>query len=260
MSKLFLKYGEFFRISFKQCSKNFPLLFGSFFLLSLLLLTYNQLWLVIDSQSKLNVSFLWYLLFAEIIIICPPRIDRILDNDVRSGNMTYFISKPISFFGMRFSEALGEMTAVFLFLLLTGGGLTYLLTKHQVPFEFAHFPIIVAMAYGSSLINLFIKCCSGLSALWLSSTRYLNMIIDKSSFILGGAIIPITIYPEWFINFAKYTPFYSFYYLTLRLTYEFSWQNLVLAISLNIFWLGLIGFFLKYTYKKLSKRTEIYGG
>ncbi|MFV0626260.1 MAG: hypothetical protein ACK5N8_02780 [Alphaproteobacteria bacterium] len=261
MYKTLSKYLAFTKISFREKSKNLPLISGMLVILSILLLTYNQLWVVIgkESNSTINHSFIWYLLLAETIILSPPRLERIFNEDIRSGNMAYFINKPVSFFFIRFFEALGEITSSFIVFITFGGILTLIITD-DVPFQWQHLPIILAMCYFSCLINLFIKCACGMSAIWLNSTRYLNMVIDRLGFVFGGAIIPLSIYPEWFIEIAKYTPFYSFYYLSLRLVYDFSWQNLLLAITLNIFWLSLLCTIIFVAYRKLGKRIQIYGG
>lgn len=237
------------------------MLSGFVFLLILLLLTYNQLWVVIGNQegAQLNNSFIWYLLLGELIILSPPRIDRILDEDIKTGTMAYYINKPVSFFLMRFTEALGGMSVVFLTLIIIGGGFTLLLTGSP-PFELRYLPIIIIMCWFSCAINTFIKAMIGLCRIWLHSTHSLRMMVDRLAFIFGGAIFPMTIYPEWFVNIAKFTPFYSFYYLTIRLVYEFSWENLIIALSLNLLWIAIISFFANLAYKKLSKRTNIYGG
>lgn len=261
MLKNIQKYFHIAFASYKQSVGNKAMLIGISILLMLLLLTYNQLWIMIGSQenSVLNTSFIWYLLFAEIIILSPTRMDRVFNDDIESGTMTYFVSKPISFFGMRFFEGVGEMTSSFLALLLFGGLITFLITD-GIPFKLIHLPIIILVCYISCLINLFLKSAIGLSALWINNTRYLAMLIERLAFIFGGAIFPLSIYPDWFVNIAKFTPFYSFYYLTIKLVYDFSWKNLVVAMSLNAMWFAIIGIFIHLAYKTLSKKVEVYGG
>lgn len=255
------KYFYLAKLNFIKTKSNKPLIIGLNILLVLLLLTYNQLWIVIGSQEDkiINISFIWYLLFAEMIILSPPRMDRILSEDIRTGTMTYFINKPISFFLMRICEAIGEMSATFFFMILIGGTSAYIITG-GIPFNIAHLPIIVLMVYLSTIINIFMKASIGMCALWLANTRYLNLVIERLAFIFGGAIIPLSIYPDWFVSIAKFTPFYAFYYMTIRLVYDFSIQNLITAISLNAMWFIIIGTFIAIAYKKLNRNVEIYGG
>ena len=237
------------------------MIIGLVILLLLLLLTYNQLWVVIGSQegNTLNTSFIWYLLLGEIIILSPPRVDRILTEDVKTGTMAYYLNKPVSFFLMRLSEAAGSMSVLFVYLITIGSLTVYLITG-GTPFALEFLPIIIIMCYLSCLINIYIKSVVGLCAIWFNSTRTLILVIDRLAFIFGGAIFPLTIYPDWFVAIAKFTPFYSFYYLTIRLVYAFSWENLLYALSLNIFWILIISVLIKIAYGKLSRKVNIYGG
>lgn len=65
---------------------------------------------------------------------------------------------------------------------------------------------------------------------------------------------PLSIYPRWFVEIAQWTPFYSVYYLSIKLVYDFSWANLAQAVLLNTFWITLIVGFIVFAYGKLIKR------
>lgn len=256
------KYWAFFSISYKQSLANRGLILGVCFFLFILLFVYNRLWEVIGIQSndsQLNNQFIWYLLMAEMIILSTPRSERIFEDDVKSGTLAYYLNKPVSFFGMRFAEAIGSMTVPFCIMCLFGALITLILDITP-PFTWYNFPIIFLMCYISSIINVFFYCGVGLCALWLDSTRTLAMAIQRLAFILGGAIFPLTIYPEWFVSIAKWTPFYSIYYLTIKLVYDFSWANLWQALYLNLIWFSIIGAFVSFSYHKLSKKVDVYGG
>lgn len=256
------KYWAVFLVSFKQAWSQKANLYGRLFFLFILIFIYNRLWEVIaaDSfESGLNRTFIWYLLFAEMIILSNPRIDRLIFDDIQSGTMAYYINKPISFFLMRFCEAIGSMSVSFMVMGGFGAAVTLLFTGRP-PFEWWQFPIIFAMCFASSCINILLLETVGLCGLWLSSIRTLSMVIERLAFILGGAIFPLSIYPEWFVNIAKWTPFYSFYYLTIKLVYDFSWTNLLEALTLNGFWVGIISAFTIFAYRRLTKRVNIYGG
>lgn len=256
------KYLALFLISFKHAWSKKANLSGLLFFLFILLFIYNRLWEVIAADSlenSLNRTFIWYLLFAEMIILSSPKIDRILFDDICSGTMAYYINKPISFFFMRYAEAIGNMSVSYLIMGGFGTAATLILTGTP-PFEWWQFPIIFCACFISSCINILLYTAVGLCSLWLSSIRTLSMAIERLAFILGGAIFPLSIYPDWFVDIAKWTPFYSFYYLTIKLVYDFSWNNLLNAFVLNCFWVCLMGIFAYFTYQKLTKRVNVYGG
>lgn len=256
------KYLSLFLIQAKNILSNKVSIFSGCFMLMIILLVYNQLWVVVGSDSNqtfLNSQFIWYLLLGEIIILATPRIERIIEDDIKSGNLAYFISKPISFFTMRFVEGIASLSILWSFMMVTGGLFVFLITP-SLPFVWYHFPIIALNIFLSCIINILLVTALGFSALWLTDIRVIAMAFHRLAFIFGGAVLPLSIYPEWFVNIAKFTPFYSIYYLSLKLVYDFSWGNLFTALSLNIFWTSLISIFLFFAYKNLSKRIDINGG
>lgn len=256
------KYRALFGLSFKQAWSRKANLSGLLFFLFILLFIYNRLWEVIglqDNVKRLNSTFIWYLLLAEMIILSSPKMERILFDDVQSGTMAYYVNKPVSFFLMRYCEGIGNMSVSFLLMGLLGSVVTFVLTGAP-PFEWWQFPLIVLMCWVSSCINVLFYAGIGLCALWLNNIRTLAMAFERLAFIFGGAIFPLSIYPEWFVDIAKWTPFYSIYYLTIKLVYDFSWSNLCEAVLLNVFWVSLILVFIGYAYAKLNKKVNVYGG
>ena len=262
MTKSFAKYAMLFALSFKQAWSRKANLSGLLFFLFILLFIYNRLWEVIglqDGVKGLNATFIWYLLLAEMIILSSPKMERVLFDDIRSGTMAYYVNKPVSFFIMRYCEGVGNMTVSFLLMGFFGCIVTFALTGTP-PFAWWQFPLIALMCYISSCINVLFYTGIGLCALWLGSIRTLAMAFERLAFIFGGAIFPLSIYPEWFVDIAKWTPFYAFYYITIKLVYDFSWINLWNAVLLNTLWIAVILTFIGWAYAKLNKKVNIYGG
>lgn len=256
------KYGAFIGLSARQAITDKAALCGGIFLLLILLLSYNQLWIVIGKDTadpSINATFLWYLLFGELIILSAPKVERTLEQDIKNGTLAYYLNKPVSFFMMRFCENLSLMTINFVFLGLAGTLTAWLLTP-QTPFTRLQFPLIVFLVYLSSVINLLLYTAVGFSNLWLEHTKTLAMAVQRLAFIFGGAIFPLSIYPEWFIDLARWTPFYSLYYLTIKLSYDFSAANICEALGLNCLWLILIIGFISRAYLIMQKRINVYGG
>lgn len=138
------KYLKLFQISFKQAWSNKANLSGLLFFLFILIFIYNRLWEVIGIQTNetnLNSTFIWYLLFAEAVILSSPKIERTLFDDIRSGTMAYYVNKPISFFLMRYVEALGNMTVCYLLIVGFGTVITLIFTG-QPPFKLWQYPLI----------------------------------------------------------------------------------------------------------------------
>ena len=256
------KYLSIAGITAKQAIENKMNIIGSTLLLLILIFIYNQLWNVIGSESNehhLNTHFIWYLLMGEIIILSTSRCERLIEDDIKSGTMAYYLNKPISFFVMRFFETVSTMSVIAFFMALVGSAFAFFIIR-QTPFEWYQFPIILLSVYISCLISVLLYVAIGFSALWVKDVKIFAMVINRLAFILGGAIFPLTIYPDWFVNIAKWTPFYSIYYLTIKLVYDFSWANLGFALLLNFAWTTAISIFIFFAYKKLQTKVNIHGG
>lgn len=262
MHENFSKYLSFANVAFQETLRNKTSLAASVFLMLILILTYNQLWLTIgrdQNDTGINNTYIWYLFFGELIILSAPKIERLIDTDIKNGTMAYYVNKPVSFFFMRFWESASTMSLHFLSLGITGCLLCVFLVP-DTPFTFTQIPAIIVMVYLSSLINLLFFTAIGYAGLWINNIRLLAMTIQKLAFILGGAIFPLSIYPDWFVAVARWTPFYSVYYLTIRLSTEFSLSNLLIALGLNLIWCLIIGIFINFAYKLLQKKVDVYGG
>lgn len=256
------KYLVLSATSAKHTFANRVNLIGLSFLLVIILGVYNLLWQVIGQESNLtnlNQTYIWYLLLGELIILSATKIERTIEDDIKSGTLAYYINKPISFFFMRYFESLGTMSVTFVSLSLLGGTFVWLVTK-GIPCQLYQLPIILVMVFISCCIHNLIFTAIGFMALWLKEIRSMAMAVERLGFIFGGSIFPLTLYPEWFVQIAKYTPFYSLYYLTIKLIYDFSWPNLFTALGLNLMWAVIISAFLAYAYAKLAKKVEINGG
>jgi ABC-2 type transport system permease protein len=256
------KYLHFMTISAKQSLGNRANIIGSTILLFALVFIYNQLWVVIGRESSeyhLSTHFIWYLLMGEIIILTTTRSERQIGDDVKSGTMAYYLNKPVSFFAMRFFETVSSMSVLFFFMTVFGSAFVLFVVK-QAPFEWYQFPIIMLGVYISCIISILLYIAIGYSALWIKDVNYFAMVVARLAFVLGGAIFPLTIYPDWFINIAKWTPFYSMYYLTIRLVYDFSWYNLGYALFLNFTWTAIISSFIFFAYQRLRSKVNIHGG
>lgn len=257
-----IKYWSFFKISFKNSLANRGVAAGTVFLLLILLFAYNRLWSVVGAetaQSGLHENFIWYLLMGELIILSTGRCERVIAEDIRCGTMAYYINKPVSFFAMRYMESLGATTALFLILTACGSLWVYGFAP-QVPFSWLHFPVILLMVYLSSAINVLLCITLGYITLWVSDLRTLAMVMGRMAFIFGGALFPLTIYPDWFVRLAQWTPFYSIYYQTISLVYDFSWPHLLNTLALNILWTLIISTLVAFAYRKLKYKVNVYGG
>src|SRR5260370_10222327 len=70
----------------------------------------------------------------------------------------------------------------------------------------------------------------GLAAFWMRRVLPAMLIVQKLSFLLGGLVAPISLYPDWLFSIAKATPFGAHPY----------WVGVkTVTPSARLFWIGI---------------------
>lgn len=204
-----MKYLAFARIAFLQETAYRGALFSQGLVLrdraaTSYLESAHRRWQLLGGRTS---SMLWYLALTEWIILSAPLVHLEIERDVRSGDIAYHLSRPVSYLTMRIAEGFGA----FLFRLIVLGVVGFTSrgsTRAACPsaprsgcscrfgvldgrnglrrFSREHGPLgLLAAGFHSPLLG-----------------------VAEAGFISGGLIFPLSIYPEWLQNVSSYTPFY----------------------------------------------------
>lgn len=205
------KYLAFARIAFLQETAYRGALFGRALFYVIILLVFSHVWKALAASGAFPeneaAQMLWYLAFTEWIIMSAPLVHLEIERDVRSGDIAYHLSRPVSYLSMRIAEGFGTFLFRLFVMGVVGFAFTWLYTgrlpEHPAAFLYsAPLALLAGMVYAVFLASI------GLSAFWLQDSTPLAWVWQKLSFIFGGLIFPLSIYPEWLRNFSTYTPFY----------------------------------------------------
>jgi ABC-2 type transport system permease protein len=100
----------------------------------------------------------------------------------------------------------------------------------------------------------------GLSAFWLQTVDPLFWIWEKMLFMLGGLMLPLTIYPQWIQTVAYATPFPVILGERSALALDFNLHH-ILTLSCALMAWGVFGFIgLWWLYRKGLRILNIEGG
>jgi ABC-2 type transport system permease protein len=246
-----VKYAAVAAFSFRQRIEERAALVGRMMFYFIILLTYSRLWQAVlpqDAPSALGqrrsaspASYVWYLAVTEWIVLSQPSVWLDIEADVRSGDVAYQLSRPISYAGARFAEALGDMALRLLVLGATGLVFARLFSGGWPSAEGLWLALWVGPI--ASVVILLAHLAIGLMAFWLYDCNSVYLIWQKLMFVLGGLMLPLDIYPGWFRRIAEHTPFAALLFrpgslvlepdpaLALRLIAELSgWGALALLV------------------------------
>jgi ABC-2 type transport system permease protein len=227
---------------------------------------YMMLWRNIYGQKGslvggLSLSqMIWYLVITELVTLSRTDIHNQINEDVKSGNIAYLLTKPYNYIGYCFSYFIGEVGVK----LLTNGiiGLTigFLYAGSLKNFSITNVPFILIAILLGCCINFFIYICIALTSFWFEENTAFFWIYSKLVFTLGGMLIPIELFPTWLQKISHYLPFAYVTYVPARLTVDFSYTNFFSKVSIQILYLFLFAGLAVLMYRKGAKNLNVNGG
>lgn len=151
-------------------------------------------------------EMLWYLMVTEAITLSQPRLSRQIDEDVRSGGLAIKLVRPVFYPFYFLSTALGERWIRF-FLNVAVGTVIALCFVGPIKLDTLSIPFLVLSAFFAFTLDSLFQVLIGLFAFWFEDTSGLYLIYSRLTMILGGVIIPVTLFPEWSQPIVRALPF-----------------------------------------------------
>lgn len=138
--------------------------------------------------------------------------------NIQDGTLSTFLIKPLSPYGVWFTRDLGTK-AFYLFLGLMGYLVVgfffrdYLLTVSS----FKYFFLFILALVLSSLLQFFLFEALSLLSFWVENTYGLRFTMRVIMEVIGGAIIPLSFFPELLQKLFQFLPFPFMIYLPMKI-------------------------------------------
>jgi ABC-2 type transport system permease protein len=230
---------------------------SSFYLV--ILYIFSKLWQATQfTEANSHESMIWYLAITELIVLSIPLIQSEIENDIRSGDIVYQVLKPIDYLWLKVAESTGAFLFRFTVLVTLAIPYCYYLSG-VVPKLCILISSLLCAALGTFVFIIF-QTAIGLTAFILQDSSPVYWLWQRSSFLFGGMLIPLSFYPVYLKTFAYMLPFASLLYAPARLILDFSINHFFITLAGISFW-GLIAFMLSnYLYYQLLKSLKVNGG
>jgi ABC-2 type transport system permease protein len=209
--------------------------------LVVVLLIFRYLWQTAHSTGGAVAGvggaddFVWYVLCTELVVMGPPFIHLQVQEDVKSGRFEAQLLSPTGYVAMVLAHGVGAMLVRWLVLLLCGVATVVLLTGSG-PANPGGVLIAMGLSLLSAVLFLSILVSIGLSSAWLGDIVGLHFFATKLTFMLGGLLIPLTLYPEWLQTVAWCSPFAPMLNGIARLVFEIRLSELASTLALLMAW------------------------
>ncbi|MET0286552.1 MAG: ABC-2 family transporter protein [Polyangiales bacterium] len=247
-----------FRVALRQRRHQLLVLGSRLGLFALVLFVFKQLWSVLLPGGAVS-EHVWYLAITEWVTLSQPRVHLDIENDVRGGELTYYLTRPVSYLSFRLAEALAE-----LLIGLAATGVFGLLWAYFLAGGFPADPrgLLWALPLGlvAALLALLFHVVIGLSAFWLLDCSPVYWVWQKAMFVLGGLMLPLTLYPGWLRTLAQATPFAALLSGPGSLAFGLNLASVGTTALHLALWLAVAVLLVAVVYRRGVTRIELHGG
>ncbi len=241
----------------------FDTLAASFFI-GLVIFIFIYLWKAIYASNEVIAGFtivmmLWYLVMTEAIVVSQSRVLQEIGEEVISGNIANYLTKPYNYLIYKYATTLGRAILRFLLIFIICGVIVILMLGPLTITLYA-LPFIMITAFLAITLHFLMMACIALFALWFEDARALEFIYSKIVFTIGGMLIPLELFPVWISGISMFLPFSYVAYHPAKLFVAFSFQNFMQVALMQVMWITVFLLIAIVMYKIYIKRLQINGG
>jgi ABC-2 type transport system permease protein len=208
MKRLY-KYWAFARIAATEALTERAELYGRGLFIVVLLGVFSALWRAVAEAgmpiAARHEDLVWYLAATEWVLLSAPQRHFELQEQVRRGDVTAQLPRPVSFQRAALAQAWGMLLARAPFLALVAFGAAYAFTGALPSARSTLLLVPIGLLASAVLSELYVAL--GLVAFWMSDVTPLHWLLGKAMFVLGGLMLPLELYPRWVQTLARCTPF-----------------------------------------------------
>jgi len=259
-----IKYYHFARMAFGDYANNRLRMLTRFIVYMLLAWMMVTMWEVVydTGHGPQGISLLdmgWYNGIVQMMFFLSPRLFVVIDEDVRSGNIGYFLNRPMPYLWMRLAEGIGGLAFHILVFFLAG---TVFLTLFMGGLPSGGMGILLqslCLLIGGSIIHLLFQIFCGLSTFWTNDAIFIYHTYQKTVLLLGGIYIPIHLYPAMMHpEILKLLPFAAM--VGGPSSVLIGQGGFAEILGLQLFWITFILLALKSFYAVCLRKVEVNGG
>lgn len=208
-----------------------------------------------------NAVWSMALYFALIIGLSIRNVFRLVEHEVKTGNVEASLVKPLDYCMVKICQQVGKNLLEFA-LLAVAFFITLMLV---VGFpDVSHFNPSFLLGYTSIMLLAIVSASAmflmvGLSAFWLNDSYSVFRIVDRTILVFGGAFVPIALLPHVVQDVLRYSPLGVFGAST-QLFNPGLVQHLTATIAASLLWAVVLLGFCRLVWIRAERRIEVNGG
>ncbi len=174
------------------------------------------IWRAIFVGSKATVgsydyaSMIWYFLLIILVdnLVTPTEDEWQIAADIREGQISAFLTKPLNYLGYRFSLFLSYRAIYTVVTLLPLAAVFFWFRDFVVlPKHLETWPLFFLSVGMAASISFLIAYTLAMMAFWILEISTIVFIFYSFEYFLNGQTFPLDIMPPWFQQVLKFLPF-----------------------------------------------------
>lgn len=170
------------------------------------------IWVTLNNSGQLrsdytSTHFICYFLLIYAVRNCNAMwFPWALDDEIRQGDLSFKLLRPVNPYWNYLAYQLADnVIRVPLMLPFLIGG--FYVTSAYVELSLGHLPLAILALLGGIAIHFYANFLMGTASFWLERTRALEMMYYSMLILLGGAIVPLELFPDGLRQLVLFTPF-----------------------------------------------------
>ncbi len=233
-------------------------------LISIITATLGLLWIAAlpDGESIRGydaIDMVWYIAIAEAVVNgVDQRLMVRLGDDLRRGEMTIELLRPVTLVWMVLSREVGRSIARFVLSLPACCAVAWLIAGP--PPSWVGLATLAITGPLAVLVQMLLVIGATSSALWLGDTTAAWFVLQKLVFLAGGMLLPLEFWPGIAGDVLTLLPWASTAYVPAHLAVDPSWPRVLELVLLQVAWIGLLLWGTAAAWSRGERRLMAVGG
>lgn len=206
-----------------------------------------------------GITFIW--LGQALLALLPWNIDKELEAQVKNGNVSYELVRPIHLYFLWFARSFAIRTIPTIMRCIPVFMIAILFFGLSAPVSWA-----ASLAFGASLIlgsflSAAITTLIIISLFWTISGEGIQRLMPHIALLLSGLIVPLPLFPEWLQPFLNLQPLRGIIDIPSRLyTGVIPAQEAFYYLGFQMIWILILMGMGRWLMKRALKHVVIQGG
>lgn len=182
--------------------------------------------------------------------------------DIRDGNISQFLVKPIDYLKYRFCLFLAGR-AIYTAVALIPVALFIVVQRHYfvAPADAATFGWFAISIVLTALLQFFLSYAMALLAFWVLEVSTFIFILFAFEYIAGGHLFPLDILPGWLSQALMFTPFpYQLFFPVSIYVGKSTGTELYQGLAIQLFWVVTAYAFARFMWSRGIRKYTAVGG